>query len=635
MADEIPQARALTRGWHLAVQLMLGGVSLYFLWATSFGVVPLQYFRGLAVLYSLVVPLLLYRAWRKSRPDRPTVVDLALVVATVVSIGYWIVEHENIAYRAGAYTLLDFWMGIALMLISIEAARRVLGWGMAMCAVLPMAYALFGAYLPLVIGHRGFSLRRIVEFVYLSSDGIFGVMADVVAGFILPFVVFGAFMEVAGVARFFVDLSLAALGRIAGGPAQAAVISSLFMGTVSGSPIAETVTTGTVTIPLMKRTGFPPHIAAAVEGAASTGAMIMPPVMGAGAFIMAEMTNISYLEIIKVATIPGILFYLSVAIMVYFESRKLGLRGLRRDELPRFGEVMRRGWYFFIPIVVLMGALIIGYAPGTAAVFGIATAVVLSWLTPGARLGPARIWEALVEGGKASLYVAALTGAVGILIGVLALTGIGIRFSYVLVEVAGGNLPLTLLLLAISTLVLGLALPITATYLMVAVVSVPVLVDLGVPILTAHLIILWLALDANITPPVALGPFAAAAIAEADPMKTGWSCFRFAKCIYLMPVLFAYTHILFTGTPGQNWGAVFSATLGIVIFSIVSTGFFVIRMSVLEFILLAIATALAFVPTWPTVTTALAIFVAVYLWQRQRARTSPPPPISTSLHVSA
>jgi TRAP transporter 4TM/12TM fusion protein len=235
---------------------------------------------------------------------------------------------------------------------------------------------------------------------------------------------------VAGVARFFVDLSLAALGRIAGGPAQAAVISSLFMGTVSGSPIAETVTTGTVTIPLMKRTGFPPHIAAAVEGAASTGAMIMPPVMGAGAFIMAEMTNISYLEIIKVATIPGILFYLSVAIMVYFESRKLGLRGLRRDELPRFGEVMRRGWYFFIPIVVLMGALIIGYAPGTAAVFGIATAVVLSWLTPGARLGPARIWEALVEGGKASLYVAALTGAVGILIGVLALTGIGIRFSY-------------------------------------------------------------------------------------------------------------------------------------------------------------------------------------------------------------
>jgi TRAP transporter 4TM/12TM fusion protein len=625
MADEIPQARPLTGRWHTAVQLMLGGVSLYYLWATSFGVVPLEYFRGLAVLYSLVVPLLLYRAWRTSRPDRPTVLDLVLVLATLISIGYWIIEHEKIAYRAGAYTELDFWMGVVLSLISIEAARRVLGWGMAMCAVVPIAYALFGAYLPLVIGHRGFTPRRIVEFVYLTSDGIFGVMAEVVAEFILPFVVFGAFMEVAGVARFFVDLSLAVLGRIAGGPAQAAVISSLFMGTVSGSPIAETVTTGTVTIPLMKRTGFPPHIAAAVEGAASTGAMIMPPVMGAGAFIMAEMTGIPYLEIIKVAAIPGILFYMSVGIMVYFESRKLGLRGLRSDELPRLGTVLKGGWFFFIPIFVLMAALIWGWAPGTAAVFGIVSAVVLSWLVPGARLGPARIWEALVEGGKASLFVAALTGAVGILIGVLALTGIGIRFSYVLVEVAGGNLPLTLLLLAVSTLVLGLALPITATYLMVAVVAVPVLADLGLPVLTAHLIILWLALDANITPPVALGPFAAAAIAEADPMKTGWSCFRFAKSIYLMPVLFAYTHILLTGTPSQNLWAIISATVGTVLFSILSTAFFVVRMTVVEFALFALATVLAFIPFPLPVAGGIAIFLALYFWQRRRARALPSP----------
>jgi TRAP transporter 4TM/12TM fusion protein len=426
-------------------------------------------------------------------------------------------------------------------------------------------------------------------------------------------------MEVAGVAKFFVDLSLAALGRITGGPAQAAVISSLFMGTVSGSPIAETVTTGTVTIPLMKRTGFPPHIAAAVEGAASTGAMIMPPVMGAGAFIMAEMTNIPYLEIIKVAAIPGILFYLSVGVMVYFESRKLGLRGLAKEELPRLGEVVKKGWYLFLPIIVLMGLLIIGYSPGTSAVYGIATAIVLSWINPETRMGPLQIWRALVEGGKASLFVAALTGAVGILIGVLALTGIGIRFSYILLEVAGKSLPLTLLLLAAATLVLGLALPITATYLMVAVVAVPAMADLGLPLLTAHLIVLWLSLDANITPPVALGPFAAAAIAGADPMKTGWSCFRFAKVIYLMPVLMAYTHILLTGTPTQNLLAVASATVGTVAFSILSTAFFLARMTVLEFALLALATVLAFIPSPATMAAAIVIFAAVYFWQRKRA----------------
>jgi TRAP transporter 4TM/12TM fusion protein len=618
MSEEIPQARALTGYWDTAVQLMIGGVALFLLWASSFGVVSLQYFRGIAVMYSLVTPLLLYRGWRRARMDRPTALDIILAAATIVGVGYWIVEHEAMAYRAGDYNLVDLWMGVVVTVVAFEAARRVLGWGMALCAVLPIAYALFGDHLPYLIGHRGFTIRRVIEYVYLTSDGIFGVMADVVASFIIPFVVFGAFMERAGVAKFFVDLSLAALGRIVGGPAQAAVISSLFMGTVSGSPIAETVTTGTVTIPLMKRTGFPPHIAAAIEGAASTGAMIMPPVMGAGAFIMAEMTNIPYFEIIKVAAIPGILFYLAVGVMVYFESRKLGLRRLSKDELPRFGAVLQRGWYLFIPILVLMGALIIGYSPGSAAVFGIGSAIALSWIYPETRMGPQRIWRTLVEGGKASLYVAALTGAVGVLIGVLALTGIGIKFSYILVELAGKSLPLTLFLIAVATLVLGLALPITATYLMVAVVAVPVITDLGVPLLTAHLIVLWLSLDSNITPPVALGPFAAAAIAGADPMKTGWSCFRFAKIIYVMPVLMAYTHLLLTGTPMENFLAVTSATLGTVAFSILSTTFFVVRMTLVEFILLSFGTLLAFIPMPPTIMGGIAIYAAIYFWQRRR-----------------
>jgi TRAP transporter 4TM/12TM fusion protein len=598
---------------------MMGATALYYVWASTVGVVSLQYFRGIAVLYSLVVPLLLYKGWKRDRADAPSLLDLLLAVAATVTVFYWMVEHEAMAYRAGDYTQVDVWMGVVATVIAIEAARRVLGLDMALCAIVPILYALFGNYLPYIVGHRGYSIRRIIEYVYLTSDGIFGIMAEVLAEFIIPFVAFGAFLEKAGVAKFFVDISLAGLGRIAGGPAQASVVSSALMGTISGSPIAETVTKGPITIPLMKRAGFPPHIAGAVEAAASTGAAIMPPVMGAGAFVMSEMTGIPYLEIIKVAAIPGILYFVSVGVMIYFESRKLGLRGLPPEELPRTGEVWSRGWYLLLPIAILIGILVTGYSPQIAALYGMLSTIAVSWFRQETRMGLPQIWEALVDAGKNCLFVAALVGAVGVLIGVLSLTGIVIRFPYLLVELAGDSVLLTIALIAIATFVLGLPLPITATYLVVAVVAVPALAKLGVPMLPAHLIIFWLSLDSNITPPVAMGPFAAAAIAQADPMKTGWTCFRFAKVIYVMPILFAYSHILFTGTPAQNIGAIASATLGTVLFSIVSTAFFHLRMTLLEWLLLAAATVLAFVPSLLTAAAALLIFGAVYAAQRKRA----------------
>ena len=304
---EPAQIRSLSRYWSRAVQIMMGATALYYVWASTVGVVSLQYFRGIAILYSLVVPMLLYKGWKRARSDAPSILDLLLALGATVSVVYWMIEHEAVAYRAGDFTPLDVWMGVMAIVVAIEAARRVLGMDMALCAIVPILYALFGNYLPYIIGHRGYSLRRVIEYVYLTSDGIFGIMAEVLAEFIIPFVAFGAFLERAGVAKFFVDISLASLGRIAGGPAQASVVSSLLMGTISGSPIAETVTKGPITIPLMKRAGFPPHIAGAVEAAASTGAAIMPPVMGAGAFVMSEMTGIPYVEIIKVAAIPGIL----------------------------------------------------------------------------------------------------------------------------------------------------------------------------------------------------------------------------------------------------------------------------------------------------------------------------------------
>lgn len=621
MAETPNKTRTLSGPWDVAVKIMMGATALYYVWASTVGVVSLQYYRGIAVLYSLVVPLLLYKGWKRGQENRPTIIDLLLALGASASVVYWMVEHEAMAYRAGDYTALDVGMGVIATIVAIEAARRVLGLDMALCAIVPILYALFGNYLPYIVGHRGYSLRRVVEYVYLTSDGIFGIMAQVLAEFIIPFVAFGAFLERAGVAKFFIDISLASLGRIAGGPAQASVVSSALMGTISGSPIAETVTKGPITIPLMKRAGFPPYIAGAVEAAASTGAAIMPPVMGAGAFVMSEMTGVPYLEIIKVAAIPGILYFVSVGVMIYFESRKLGLRGLPVEELPRTREVWARGWYLFLPIAVLIGALMIGYSPQVAALYGMISTIAVSWIRKETRMGVPQIWQALVDAGKNCLFVAALAGCVGVLIGVLSLTGIVIRFPYMLVELAGQSLLITIALIACATLVLGLPLPITATYLIVAVVAVPALIKLGVPMLSAHLLIFWLSLDSNITPPVALGPFAAAAIAQSDPMKTGWACFRFAKIIYVMPLLFAYTHILLTGTPVQNIGAIASATLGTVLFSIMSTGCFYLRTKFFEWSLLAIATILAFIPTLVTGIAALVLFAVVFLWQRRRATT--------------
>jgi TRAP transporter 4TM/12TM fusion protein len=611
--------RQLAGGWRIAEQTLLGAAGLFYLWASAFGAVSLQYHRGIAVAFSLVAAFLLYRGSRRAPAAAPSVPDILLCLAACVGVGYWIVEHENIAYRAGAYTQLDFVLGLVVAVLALEASRRVVGMTMVWVTVAAILYAYFGAHLPTIIGHSGFGVRRLIEFVYLTSDGIFGVMAEVVASYIIPFVVFGAFMLRAGVAKAFIDLSMVFLGRVAGGPAQVAVVSSALVGSINGSPIANAAMTGAVTIPLMKRTGWPPHLAAAVEASASTGGMVLPPVMGAGAFIMAEMTRTPYAEIVKLSVIPALLFFLSVGIMVYCESRKLGLRGLRPEELPALGPTLRRTWYFFLPIVLLVAALFAGASPSQSVVYATIATVAVSWVRPEHRMGPRAIWEALVEGGRSAVFVGAITGAVGIIIGIASLTGIGIRFSAIVLTLSGESLLVALVLIALASLILGMGLPITASYLVIAAAAAPSLTEFGLPLLTAHLIIFWLSLDSNITPPVALGAYTAAAIAEADPWRTGWTSFRFAKLIYVMPLLFAYTHILFSGTPEENAWAIASAIVGTVAFSICSTGYFLVRTSWLEWLVLAAATVLAFIPTIGTDIAAFALFGAIYFWQRKRA----------------
>jgi TRAP transporter 4TM/12TM fusion protein len=509
-------------------------------------------------------------------------------------------------------------MGALALFLSVEVTRRVLGPSMTVVVLLLIAYALWGNHLPSVVGHRGFSFRRVVEYFYLTPEGLFGVMPDILASYILPFVAFGAFLMRAGVAQFFMDLSIALVGRMRGGPAQVAVVSSALFGSINGSPVANTATTGAFTIPLMKRCGFPPHIAAAVEAAASTGGMILPPVMGAGAFLMAELTGIPYARIAALSVLPGLLYFLGVGVMVYCEARKLGLEGLPPEQIPRLREVLRGGWYLLLPLAALVAVLMRTTSASLAVIAGIASTVLVSWVRRETRMGPREIWGALADAGRSSAYVAATTGAIGVVVAVVTLTGIGVRFSQLVLDVSGGNLPIALLLVAAASLVLGMGMPITAAYLVLAVVAVPALVNLGVPLLAAHMIIFWLSLDSNITPPVALGAITAAAIAQADPWRTGWNSFRFAKMIYVMPVLFAYTHILMTGSWQQNLWAAISSVVGTVAFSIMSTAYFLVRTSLLEWLVLAAATILCFLPTLATDLVGIGLFVLVYLGQRHR-----------------
>ncbi|MCS7171836.1 MAG: TRAP transporter permease [Armatimonadetes bacterium] len=610
--------RKLVGPWDRLVRAGLAATVGFYLWAAAVEVTSLQYHRGIAVLYSLAAAFLLYRATRRSPQDRPSWTDVLLAGASCVVAGYWITQYEALAYRAGAFTSLDVTMGILALVLSVEVTRRVLGPSMTVVALLLVAYALWGNHLPSVVGHRGFTLRRVVEYFYLTPEGLFGVMPDILASYILPFVAFGAFLLRAGVAKFFMDLSLALVGRMRGGPAQVAVVSSALFGSINGSPVANTATTGAFTIPLMKRCGFPPHIAAAVEAAASTGGMILPPVMGAGAFIMAELTQIPYARIAALSALPGLLYFLGVGVMVYCEARKLGLEGLPPDQIPRLRDVLRAGWYFLLPLAVLVAVLVRTTSAPMAVMASIASTVLVSWLRPETRMGPREIWEALVDAGRSSTYVAAATGAIGIVVAVVTLTGIGVRFSQLVLDVSGGNLPVALLLVAAASFVLGMGMPITAAYLVLAVVAAPALVKLGVPLLSAHMIIFWLSLDSNITPPVALGAVTAAAIAQADPWRTGWNSFRFAKMIYVMPVLFAYTHLLMTGTWQENLWAAVSSVVGTVAFSIMSTGYFLVRTTVLEWGVLAAATVLCFIPTLATDLVGIGLFALVYLWQRRR-----------------
>ncbi|PTD96152.1 TRAP transporter permease [Pseudothauera lacus] len=555
--------------------------------------------------------------------NAPTASDVLMAAGIALMVLYWISQFELLNYRAGAENDLDKLVSIIGLVLSLEICRRVLGWSLTIIGILMLAFGLFGPHLPEIIAHRGFSFERLATALFITTNGVFGIMASVLATYVILFIFFGAFLMKSGAGRFFIDLPLAVAGRSAGGPAKVAVISSALFGSVSGSAIANTVSSGAFTIPMMKRAGFKPHVAGAIEPAASIGGAFLPPIMGAGGFLMAELTGLSYATIMLLAVGPALLYFLSVFFMVHFEAKKRGLIGMPGEALPDWRHVLKTGWYFSLPLVIITVLMMMGRSPGNAAFWATVSCIALSWVNKETRMGPKEIWEAIQIGAKNTLVIGATMGVIGVIVGTISLTGMGLKFADLVISLAGDSMLIAIGLIAIASLILGLGVPVTAAYLILAVLAVPALGALGLPIIAGHMVVYWLAQSSNITPPVCLAAFAGAAIAGSDPWKTGWTSMRFSKMLFVTPLLFAYIPaILLDGSAFEIGTAYFSAILGTIAFGALAMGYLRRNTKVHEWLLLGVATFLLYWPTFLTDGIGLAI-VALVWWMQRDAKQTP------------
>ena len=595
--NDVPPPRLVLR----AIAVIGIALSLFQLYAA--GVQPLGLFfqRPIHLGFILVLCFLMYPAFGRQRPRGPLgwAIDGMLIAAGIVA-GAWVpMNIETIANQIFPRTI-DVWIGVMTVLVVLEAARRAVGLGMTIIGIIFLAYAFAGNrgelpfladMMPGILNHRGYSLERLASQMTLGAEGIFGIPLGVAATFVFVFVLFGAFLEVTGAGKFFIDLAYAATGRQRGGPAKAAVIASASMGSISGSAIANVVTTGAFTIPLMKRLGYRPAQAGGIEAAASTGGQIMPPLMGAGAFLMSEFTQMPYVDIVLVSIFPAVLYFGAVYLLVHIAAVKQGMKGMSSAELPKTREVLAEGWHFLLPLVALVALLVAGYSPmrvGFYAILAIIAAAVAKalWVFSKSdptsskfidlcRRGALLTLEALELGARNAVAVSAACAVAGIIVGVVGLTGLGLKFSSMMIAFSGGNIVLALLLVLLASLVLGMGLPVTAAYIVLIILVGPALTaEFGIPLLIAHLVVFWYSQDSNVTPPVALAGFAGAAIAKAPPMETSFQSWKYAKGLYLIPLFMVFNEEIILGGPIPY--VIFTgviAILGLVAFAAVLEGF--------------------------------------------------------------
>lgn len=521
------------------------GIALYHFITSFIGYPATHLHRSLHVALMLAMTFFLYPSHKKASRKTMVWYDVLFALGSLAVAAYVWGDYINFINRMGSPNLPDVIMGTILVLLVLEASRRISGWPLVILSLLFILYGLVGRSLPGILMHRGYSWSKLVNHIFINTEGIYGTSVDVAASYIFLFILFGSVMNKSGMGKFFNDLALAFAGSTKGGPAKVAVIASGFLGSINGSAVANVVTTGAFTIPLMKKTGYSREFSGSVEASASVGGQLLPPIMGAAAFIMAEMLGIKYGVIVISAAIPALLYYLGIIVQVQLRASKNNLQGIPKEDLPKVREVMKERGHLLLPILFLLYMLLFsGNTVIFSAFWAIVATIVVSMARKTTRMSFRDILDAFAEGTRSVVSVAVACAVVGIIIGVVSLTGFGLNMANAIIQLGRANLMLTLILTMITCMILGMGLPSIPAYLITATMAAPALIKLGIPPIAAHMFVFYFAMFANITPPVALASFAAAGISGGDPMKTGLQSVKLSLAGFIVPYMFIYNPAL-------------------------------------------------------------------------------------------
>jgi len=592
LAEQEEGQRHFLGNWARIILVLAVVWTVFQLYMSSYGVMDAIKFRAWHLGFLLVFSFLLYPRTKKSKRVAPSKLDMILVLLSIISIGYFLFTYDVfVRERYGVNIPLDYVMGALAIVLLFEATRRVTGLSMTIIALTFLAYNFAGPYLPGILSHAGFSVERIISVMFWGGQGIFGTAIGVSATYIFVFVIFGAFLKNSGFSDFINDLALTIAGRTAGGPAKVAVIGSGLMGMMSGSAVGNVVTTGAVTIPLMKKTGYQPKFAAAVESVASTGGLLAPPIMGAAGFIMAEFLGVPYSQVMLAAIIPAVLYYSVLLLVVHLEAKRLGLSGISKENIPNALKVLKNGGHLLIPLIVLIGTLMTGVTPLFAAIWALVSTILASWIRSSTRMGLGAILKSIEEGVRGAINVGIATAIVGIVIGTVTLTSIGLTIGNNVLNLAGESVLIAAILTMVISIILGMGVPATAAYIIVATISIPILTRMGVPPMAAHMFAFYYAALSSITPPVALASYAAAGLAKVNPTAVAVESVRLGAVGFIIPFFFLFNPVLlFDG--GSVWESIAAgiiALIGSAALAVSIAGYLKDYVSTIERILFAVS----------------------------------------------